>query len=161
MWGKRHSIELMVKFAQLTSQACMYYISECGRKKVLTNTGSLCHVPQEGGNGGKIRRYSGWGGRIKNREKVLKEEGCKFLKKYRTQISPIFAINIPQLTQLRLLNLDLPARAVSQQVKTSLGFHPLWYVYKLLWPLMYFAPPPPSMSYFREHHCIINWMCLP
>ena len=70
MWGKRHSIELMVKFAQLTSQACMHYISECGRKKVLTNTGSLCHLPQEGGNGGKIRRYSGWGGRIKNREKV-------------------------------------------------------------------------------------------
>ena len=47
---------------------------------MLTNTGSLCHVPQEGGNGGKIRRYSGWGGRIKNREKSLKEEGCKFLK---------------------------------------------------------------------------------
>ena len=33
------------------------------------------------------------------------------------QISPIFAINIPQLTQLRLLNLDLPASAASQQVE--------------------------------------------
>ena len=97
----------------------MYYISECGRKKVLTNTGSLCHVPQEGGNGGKIRRYSGWGGRIKNREKSLKEEGCKFLKKYRTQISPIIDININQINQLRQENLDLPARSDSQANKTN------------------------------------------
>ena len=41
----------------------------------------------------------------------------QILKKYIEQISPIFAINIPQLTQLRLLNLDLPARAASQQVE--------------------------------------------
>ena len=42
------------------------------------------------------------------------------------QISPIFAINIPQLTQLRLLNLDLPAKQGSKPTsRTSLGFHPL------------------------------------
>ena len=140
----------------------VYYISECGRKKVLTNTGSLCRLPQEGGNGGKIRRYSGWGGRIKNREKVWRRRDANFLRNIE-QISPIFAINIPQLTQLRLLNLDLPAKQGSQPTsRTSLGFHPLWYVYKLLWPLMYFVPPPHTLHVeFREHHCIINWMCLP
>ena len=161
MWGKRHSIELMVKFAQLTSQACMYYISECGRKKVLTNTGSLCHLPQEGGNGGKIRRYSGWGGRIKNREKVWRRRDANFWKKYRTNL-PYFCHKYSPAHSTTTAESGFTGQGSQPTSRTSLGFHPLWYVYKLLWPLMYFAPPPHTLHVeFREHHCIINWMCLP
>jgi hypothetical protein len=69
MWGKRHSIELMVKFAQLTSQACTTYPSAEGKKCLLIQV--LCVISHRRADiRGKIRRYSGWGGRIKNREKV-------------------------------------------------------------------------------------------
>ena len=138
----------------------VYYISECGRKKVLTNTGSLCHLPQEGGYGGKIRRYSGWGGRIKNREKSLKEGGMQIFKNIE-QISPYFCHKYSPAHSTTTAESGFTGQGSQPTSQTSLGFHPLWYVYKRLWPLDVLCPTTTLHVEFREHHCIINWMCLP